>query len=124
MQDRVVCEMLYRARKTALMQSAYLGKLLAVGTGIPEKLFNSWTTLLSLEINHDNYKPSIVKQKKDAIDWLALNKQQAESNHVQSVAKLDKLTVTGDEERVATEQELADFKRQMRRRHLQDKRRP
>lgn len=123
-QDRVVCEMLYRSRRSTLMQSVYLGKLLAVGTGIPEKLLSSWTTLLSLEINHDNYKPNIVKQKKDAIDWLVLNEQREHINYVQSTQKLDKLTVTGDNDRAATPEELAEYKRQMRRKHLQNKRRP
>lgn len=103
------------------MQNVYLGKLLSVGTGIPEALFTSWTALLALEINHDNYKPNIVKQKKDAIDWLALNAQETERNRVQSLQKLDKLTVSDDIGRAATPEELAEFKRQMRRRHLKSK---
>lgn len=115
--------MLFRLRRKELTQSAYLGKLLAVGTGIPEKLFTAWTTLLSLEINQDNYRPAIVDQKKETLQRLEQKKQQSDLNHVQSMQKLDKLTAGDDYLRPATPEEYAEFRRRLRLRHLKNKRR-
>jgi hypothetical protein len=110
--------MLIRERRRQVQGQVYLGRIMAASLNLPEKLFSLWTTLYSMEVFQSNYSPEVVQDKEDALKAIdqALNKDVVERTSL--LTKLEKLTATDEDLRPASEQELEEAKRRLRRRFV------
>jgi hypothetical protein len=107
-----------RERRRKLLEQLYLGRILAAGFNIPEAVFKLLTTMLSLEITQENYLPKTVDSKKMALETLVEREKAATEENVKVFQKLQQLEVSDDDLRPATPEELEEFKRKMRQRHV------
>lgn len=60
--------MLLRERRRSVAASIYHAQLLAAGLNIKPELFDVWTMLYVDEVGHDNYRPSVAKEKRKMLD--------------------------------------------------------
>jgi hypothetical protein len=117
-QDRIACEMIRRDRRRALTEHTYVGRILASSLNLPEKLYQLWTSLLSLEIHQDNYDPMVVKDKESALKVLLDNKKEKEEGNQRMFQRLAKLTADDGDIRPATAEDLERLKRRLRAQRL------
>ena len=114
MQDRIALEMLRRERRRALMEQTYIGRIIASSMNLPEKLYQLWTSLLSLEIHQDNYAPTVVKDKELALQILSDTRKQQAQGQQQQMSRLSKLTADDRDMRPATMEDIERVKRRLR----------
>jgi hypothetical protein len=117
-QDRIVCEMLLRERKRQVASANYLGRILASGFMIPEKLHTLWTTLFSMEVFQESYAPHSVQDKKQAVELMKKVEKEKEQGTTRAFRKLNALTVEEGALQPATPQELEEVRRRLRARRL------
>lgn len=117
-QDRIACEMLIRERRRSITENVYLARITSAGLNIPDKLFQLWTTILSMEVFQESYQPEVVKEKQYALKLIQENVTQRSEGQVRMFQKLHKLTARDNDMRPATPEELESFKRKLRQRHL------
>ena len=91
---------------------------MAAGLQLPEKLFSLWTTLYSMEVSHANYSPEVVKDKEMAIKSISKTDTQDAARRASIMKRLEKLTVTDENNRPVTKEEREEAERRLRRRHL------
>ena len=60
--------MLLRERRRAVVASVYQARLIAAGLNIREEIFDLWTMLYVDEVSHENYQPTVVRQKRSMLD--------------------------------------------------------
>jgi hypothetical protein len=60
--------MLLRERRLYASTQVYQARLVSAGLNIPQAVFEAWTMLFVDEVTHDNYQPSVVKQKRRILD--------------------------------------------------------
>jgi hypothetical protein len=94
-QDRIACEMLIRERRREVQSQIYLARIQAAGLQIPEKIFRLWTTLYAMEVTHENYARE------------------------RSFQRLEALTADDADLRPLSAAEVEEFRRKLRRRHIQ-----
>lgn len=117
-QDRIACEILIRERRRSVTEHVYLARILSSGINLPEKLFQLWTTMLTMEVFQESYQPEVVKEKEQALKLIQENVTQKHGHQVRMFKKLHSITTSDDDMRVATPAELEEFRRRMRRSHL------
>lgn len=117
-QDRIACEMVLRQRRRSVVENVYLGRILSATIQLPEKLFQMWTTMLSMEVFQESYQPEVVKEKETALKLIQENVTQRSETQKRMFRKLQKLTATEDSMRPATEAEVEEFRRKIRRQYL------
>ena len=111
--------MLLRERRREVNKHVYLARVFAAGLNIPEKLMQVWSEMLSLEVFHDNYNPTVVDAKTRALRELETQTRGRIEQNQSLMKKLSDLEVRQDSEmRGATQEELEEFKRRIRQRHL------
>lgn len=117
-QDRIACEMMLRERRRSVTEQVYLARILSAGLSIPEKLFQLWTTIVTMEVFQESYQPAVVKEKEDALKLIQENVTHKHEGQVRMLTKLQKLTAREDDLRPATPEEIEVFRRRLRKRHL------
>lgn len=108
-----------RDRQRHVSEQVYLAKIISAGLNIPEKLFQLWTTLLSLEVFQESYVPEVAKDKENALKLIQDNVTQRHETQVRMFRKLQKLTAREMDMKPATPKELEEFRRRIRQHHLQ-----
>ena len=117
-QDRIACEMMLRERRRSVTEDVYLARIISAGLNIPDKLFQLWTTILTMEVFQESYQPEVVKEKQYALKLIQENVTQRSEGQVRMFQKLHKLTAREDDLRPATPEEVELVKRKLRKRHL------
>lgn len=117
-QDRIACEMLLRARRRAVTENVYLARILSAGLNLNEKLFQLWTTILTMEVFQESYQPEVVKEKEYALKLIQDNVTQRGEGQVRVFKQLHKLTVLEDDLKPATPAEYEAFQRRLRKMRL------
>lgn len=74
--------------------------------------------MLTMEVFQESYQPDVVKEKEQALKLIQENVTQKQAHQVRMFKKLHSITTTDDGLRVATPEELEEFKRKLRRNHL------
>jgi hypothetical protein len=90
---------------------------LAAGSQLPESVFRLWTTLLTLEVNQENYFPNTVNEKKNALTILEESGQKELELRQNTLKKVENLTVKGTD-RPATAEEKEAYLRFLRQRAI------
>lgn len=117
-QDRIACEMLIRERRRSITESVYSARILSAGLNINEKLFQLWTSILSMEVFQESYQPEVVQEKEHALKLIQDGTTARTTTQVRMFQKLNKLTARDVDMRPATPEELEAFKRRLRKRRL------
>jgi len=117
-QDRIACEMLLRTRRRAVTENVYLARILSAGLNLNEKLFQLWTTILTMEVFQESYQPEVVQEKEYALKLIQENVTQRGEGQVRVFKKLHKLTVLEDDLKPATPAEYEAFQRRLRKMRL------
>jgi hypothetical protein len=117
-QDRIASEVLIRERRRGVVESVYLAKVISAGLRIPEKLFQLWTHMLSMEVFQESYQPEVVKEKEHALKLIQENVTQKTAANVRMFKKLQSLTVKDADLRKPTPEQVEEFQRKLRRRYL------
>jgi hypothetical protein len=110
--------MVLRERRRSVVEQVYLARILSSSLRIPEKLLQLWTTMLSMEVFQESYSPEVVKEKEHALKLIQENVTQRNDAQVRMFKKLHKLTANEHDLRPATPKEIEEFRRKLRRRHL------
>lgn len=117
-QDRIACEMLLRDRRRNVTENVYLARILSAGLNLNEKLFQLWTTILTMEVFQESYQPEVVKEKEYALKLIQDNVTQRSEGQVRVFKKLHKLTALDDDLKPATPAEYEAFQRRLRKMRL------
>ena len=75
--------------------------------------------MLTMEVFQESYQPEVVKEKEQALKLIQENVTQKQEHQVRMFKKLHSITTSDDDLRVATPAELEEFRRKLRRNHLQ-----
>jgi tRNA A-37 threonylcarbamoyl transferase component Bud32 len=118
LQDRIACEILLRERRRSVTESVYLARILSAGINLPEKLFQMWTSLLTMEVFQESYQPEVVKEKVQALKLIRENVTQTQEHQVRMFRKLHSITTSQDDLRPASPEQIEEFRRKLRRSHL------
>lgn len=62
--------MLFRERRREIAAQVYQAQLVGAGLRIPSGLFALWTQAFEDEVNHENYKPGVIEEKRSALKAL------------------------------------------------------
>lgn len=117
-QDRIACEMLIRERRRSITESVYLARILSAGLNLNEKLFQLWTSILSMEVFQESYQPEVVQEKAHALKLMQDGTTNRTTTQVRMFQKLNRLTARDEDLRPATPEELEAFKRRLRKQRL------
>lgn len=117
-QDRIACEMLIRERRRSITENVYLARILSAGLNLNEKLFQLWTSILSMEVFQESYQPEVVQEKAYALKLIQDSTTNRTTTQVRMFQKLNKLTARDEDLRPATPEELEAFKRRLRKQRL------
>jgi hypothetical protein len=117
-QDFICCEMLQRERRRQVHGQVYLARIFSSGLHIAPKIFELWTTLYMMEVTHESYSPEVIEDKEKALKTLGENEKVQHDQRVRMFQRLEQLTATVDDGRPVSPEELEEFKRRLRKRHL------
>ncbi len=118
-QDLIAVEMVLRERRRALTEHSYIGRILASSLNLPEKLFQLWTSLLSLEVFQENYTPDAVNSKKATLDRISKVKEERATGNQRMFNRLHKLTAEDADLTPATPEDIERLKRKLRKKRLE-----
>jgi hypothetical protein len=111
--------MLIRERRREVQSQIYLARIQAAGLQIPEKIFRLWTTLYAMEVTHENYAPEAVQDKERALKALETRDVEERVARERSFQRLEALTADDADLRPLSAAEVEEFRRKLRRRHIQ-----
>lgn len=107
--------MTYRMRRRRMAEVTFIGRILAASTMLPESQYRFLTEMLAMEIFQENYEAQTIDFKHNLIKELHSTRKKEQDDNERRVRMLEKLEVTPQNSHPATEAEVEEAKRRLRR---------
>lgn len=114
LQDRIVCEMLFRMRRRRMAEVTFIGRILAASTLLPENQYQFLADMLAMEVFQENYTPKTVQFKKNLIQAIDKRKKDQTDETKRSVEAAKRLDIKEEDFRPLTPAELESYRRKFR----------